>query len=1004
MASGVPKESMRPNCRLSETIVVRVAGLPVTAVDGLRCEATWRAVQEILAVRRHLAAEGSALADDLHPVIALAGPGSVRRPRLVALRRAFFNRRRPNQAIWSERALLGLPRTLLARAEEWTRSWDRHRELLDSLDGLLTADLRDVRGSLRAHAAQDTFRHGLVQGSPALAVELGKWLHSPREPLGRKAELRLTKYLTRAAVKTSPYATFTLSGLGHWTGHGPAVRIAGPPIWRSAVEPNAWLVRKLAHHLLTDPGRAEHVRVRVNPSTTRDGERLWFVGERLAGVHARGPVLQCLAFDGTLAELYALLGRHGDAGTVRDYVAGLLRLGLLELLPPFADQSPDHLGELLRWAEHPANAQSSADPQSAADAQSPADAPPSAGAPPSTVVRATLRRLHADLAAYPETRCTEQRAELREHIAAGFAAALPGQELPERNLFHENAVLTEPVLRCVPDHWQDALDDLDRVRRLLPVFQHDTLVKLVAAHAFAEHFGPGARVPLVRFYRELADEPAAALAELRTVLFPAPDAQYAPADSAVPAVRELAALRARTLAALRARTLAALRARTLAALRARTLAALRARTLAALRARTLAALRARTLAALRARTLAALRARTLAALRARTLAALRARTLAALRARTLAALRARTLAALRARTLAALRARTLAALRAVAPGPDGTARIAPELLPGGPPPADSVAFYVQRTDTAPNGPVSLVLNGVGAGYGQAANRVRRMLARVGAPAPGPCHRQDGVLLAESGGIHGSNLNLRPAAVPVELDCPGAVSDRKPEELIPLRELVVSYDQGSRSLRLSHGPDGPRVRPLHLGTMAGPLLPPLLRLLVQTFGETPNPAAATWTVFAGLPAEPPREVVARPRLAIGRVTVARASWCVRADGVPVRHPGEADAGYLVRLAAWFADNGIPTRCFVRTLGGPDPVAGRDAKPRDPKPRDPKPMYLDLAAWSLVALFERQLQDPGHLVVFHEVLPVPEAAPRFPDAGRRVTEYVVELSAPEVRHDG
>ncbi|MFC4517544.1 lantibiotic dehydratase [Streptomyces ehimensis] len=860
---------MRPNYRLSETFVVRVAGLPVTAVDGLRCETTWQAVQEILAVRRHLAAEGRALADDLYSVIALAGSGGVRRPRLVSLRRAFFNRRRPNRVIWSDRDLLGLPRTLLARAEEWTRLWDRHRDLLDGLDGLLAADLRDVRGSLRAHASQDAFRHGLVQGNPALAVELGRWLRSPREPLDRKTELRLTRYLTRAAVKTSPYATFTLSGLGHWTGHGPAVRVAGPPAWRSAVEPNAWLVRKLAHHLLTDPGRAGHVRVRVNPSTTRDGERLWFVGERIAGAYARGPVLQCLAFDGTLAELYALLGRHGDAGTVRDYIAGLLRLGLLELLPPFADQSPDHLGELLRWAELPADA------QPLADTQPPADAPP----PP---VVQTLRQLHTDLAAYPETRCAERRAELREHIAAGFAAALPGQELPERNLFHENAVLTQQVLRCVPEHWQGALDDLDRVRRLLPVFQHDTLVKLVAAHAFAEHFGPGARVPLVRFYRELTDEPAAALAELRTVLFPAPDTRHAPTDSAIPAVRELAALRARTLDA----------------------------------------------------------------------------------------------------------------LRTAAPGPDGTAQIAPELLPCGPPPADSVAFYVQRTDTAPHGPVSLVLNGVGAGYGQAANRVRRMLARVGAPAPGPRHRRDGVLLAESGGIHGSNLNLRPAAVPMELDCPGAVSDRKPEELIPLRELVVSYDQGSRSLRLSHGPDGPRVRPLHLGTMAGPLLPPLLRLLVQTFGETPNPAAATWTIFAGLPAEPPREVVARPRLAIGRVTVARASWCVRADGVPVRHPGETDAGYLVRLAAWFADNEIPTRCFVRMLGGPDPVAGRD----------PKPMYLDLAAWNLVALFERQLKDPGHLVVFHELLPAPEAAPRFPDAGRRVTEYVVELSAPEVRHDG
>jgi hypothetical protein len=87
-------------------------------------------------------------------------------------------------------------------------------------------------------------------------------------------------------------------------------------------------------------------------------------------------------------------------------------------------------------------------------------------------------------------------------------------------------------------------------------------------------------------------------------------------------------------------------------------------------------------------------------------------------------------------------------------------------------------------------------------------------------------------------------------------------------------------------------------------------------------------------------------------------------------------------------------GIPERCFVRVLHqskGPEQRAGGSVG------KDRKPLYLDLANWFSLTVFQRAIQHPRDVVVVHEALPDLAAAPCYGAAGQRVTEYIVEIPA-------
>ncbi|MEU8273973.1 lantibiotic dehydratase [Microbispora bryophytorum] len=861
-----------------DTVVVRVAALPGAALDDLRCGRTWQAVQEILKERDALAAEGRALALALEPVISDVPSGQAR-SRLVALRRALYNGRTPAVPPSSAETPVELDR----RVRRWSDRSRACERLEAGLPLILEKERRDRHHSLRTWATVGVFTHGLVQASPSLAGALARWLDSPGAPPSRQLDLRLSRYLSRVVAKTSPHSTFTMMGLGHW-GPGPEpVAVEGGWDWRSVAEPDLLLVRKLLGDLAAaDDDLAAHFLIRPNASLTEEDGRLWYLSrteDAYRSVRVSEPLralLRALTGEVTLGEARRLVAP--------DVLAGLVDLGVLETLPPVADQSVSHLSDLAgRLAPHPA-----------------ADA---------------LAAFGRALARQPRVRGPVEGLDLQQEVRTALRRLTPPDgRLPDKNLFHDNAVFASPAVRLGEPAWRAALDDLHLIRALLGVFQRDNEIRLLATDLFVQAYGPGAQVPFARFHRTLAEQLATPEGDaLHALLY-----RGRAAEPTGPVPGEVAALRR-----YRDQILTVLREEPEALAR-----------------------------------------------------------------------------WLRGRPESARPVRSLACYVQVPPGPDDG-----------------------------EGPVRLVLNAVAAGHGTAGSRVNRLLTIAGLahepgqsdpagldcagldragldcagldcagldcagtdapvrdraePGFGPARPREALPIeAEITGFFGHNISLRAPTTTHELGYPGAVSGRPPAARLALRDLDVRHDPAAGALELVRAADGRRVLMRHAGLLATPFLPRTARLLLHLFGDQPGIGVPLWALFAEPPRQTPEEVVGRPRVSLGRVVVARATWYAATADVPRRRPGTSEAGHLLALARWFAAHGIPPRCFVFSLDpgswGQDPMRTAQLA---------KPTFLDLADPSLVACFDRQLGDNGACTAFQEVLPEL--------GGGHVMEYVVEV---------
>ncbi|MFI7106982.1 hypothetical protein ACIBK9_11785 [Nonomuraea sp. NPDC050227] len=499
--------------RRSQTVVVRVAALPAAVLDDLRCERTWRTVQEILKGQARLSAEGRELALALEPCIADVPSGRAR-SRLVALRRALYNGRRPAAFAGSAE----LPAELERRLRRWLEASRASERLRASLPAVLEEERQDRHRNLRKWASADVFTHGLVQASPSLAEALRRWLDSPGAGPSRRLDLRLSRYLARVAAKTSPYSTFTMMGLGYWDLGPEPIAVTGEENWRSAAEPDLWLLRRLLGDLAaTDDDLATRFLVRPNAGLSEDGDRLWWLSrteDAYRGVRATPPLralLSSLAGAPTLGEARRLV----PPATL----ARLIELEVLETCAPVADQSDSHLADLARGlAPHPA-----------ADAL--------------TAFARALDR-HPGVAGL-----SEQLAFQHEVRGALRRLAPSGTKLPDKNLFRDNAVFASPVMRLGEEAWRAALDDLHLLRELLEVFQRDNEIRLLAADLFVRASGAGAQVPFVRFHRTLAAQLATPEGRALHALLHRGGAA-AESVSTLPAAVELRRFRDRTLSVL----------------------------------------------------------------------------------------------------------------------------------------------------------------------------------------------------------------------------------------------------------------------------------------------------------------------------------------------------------------------------------------------------------------------------------------------------------------------
>ncbi|MFI0980591.1 lantibiotic dehydratase [Streptomyces sp. NPDC021093] len=507
---------------------VRIGGLPVHMLDDLRAPELWQQTTVVQDAERRLDAAEAVLSDTLFAVIGRTADG---KSSLVALRRAIHNRKTLPVRCWNDGVRALLPDEVADQVRAWQGLLGDLRRSLERLAELI-AHHTDTRHTLLRKAVTDpAFRHGLVLSSPALHERLEKWLEHPQGTApDRQLALRLAKYLARITTKTSPFSTFTMSGLGSWRDGDAADSAPGDPAedvdpagWfavRSVAEINVWVVQQVVRQLSGHPALAAGLRLRLNPSAHLADGRWEFLGpgadEPLRGLPASAAVAACVeavggsgadpaitdsvpdpVADGSGAAVGGgtaggrwptrgeavgrVAARTGSTPAVADAFLGkLVEVGLLETQRPFADQALDPLGELRTWV---------------------------AGASPALdSLGDVLTELAALLEGYPALADPGER--LR--CARGVEAALrrvrelsgPGAlELPAKNSIIENALLSTPLPGPDRTAWAGVLGDLNVVRRLYGVLDPALPGRIALAEAFAERIGAGAQVPFLAFHR-----------------------------------------------------------------------------------------------------------------------------------------------------------------------------------------------------------------------------------------------------------------------------------------------------------------------------------------------------------------------------------------------------------------------------------------------------------------------------------------------------------------------
>ncbi|MEU8588828.1 lantibiotic dehydratase [Streptomyces sp. NPDC048664] len=865
-----------PRYVLGPAAVVRLAASPVAVLDGLRCARSWRTAQDLVRLRAEIVTAAGGLSDLLHTAIGAAGDGELKAG-LVAVRRAVHRGRRVDLA-----RLADVPVDLVAPIRDWTALLAARDRLMTGLPDQLEQDWQASCESLRSAARLPAFQLGLVHANPDMFQALHKWLGGGRTPQ-RQTVLRLAQYLVRSAAKTSPYSTFTSSGLAAWGRADALAELSARPaeervVPATATEISVGSLHRIARAVHERPEVVGACRVRINPSATVSDDTLLFLGRRpVEHVHALAltptlrRVMELAAGEGTLDELRDRLpARAADTRQVDVFLHRLVALGVLEPVPPLADQSPDPVADLRAWLHELRR-------------------------PGLERLDRTLHGVHEALSGYSATVAPADRVAIRGAVIRGLDTALrevgdhahlDSPKLTQefaRYGFYENAV--HPGTTAVLDRagWQPLLEDLDAVRTLLGLIGPDLPFKLTLSSLFDERYPVGAEVPLVRFYRDVLAEQSAGGPF-------AAHSRFTTEDSPVEAVRELHRLRAASKRLLGGR----------------------------------------------------------------------------------------------------------------AADRDGVVRIGTEEVrtlakewPSWVRTPTSVAVYCQLARTA-HGP-HLVVNNVSCGFGRGRNRVRHILdtldLRADAPAePGLASGRDDVLFAEFEAVARSAVNVRKPGVRLVVDYPGVRSVRAHDDLLPVNDLYVRRGPDGLIALVSRRL-GRRICPVHPG-LGDRLLPPAARFMVEAFGESNSWFGAHTELRMTSDPRGDDGVRHLPRLTVGNVVLRRAMWMTRADRLPRRAGSATDAAWMLKVAGWLAEHGIPERCFVTVL---DPAAlgqGGGA----PRPgNDNKPNYVDFASMLLLLGLERRLTEPNAIVQISEMVPDPVQV-----GGERVAEYIVELNEPGVAY--
>lgn len=258
-------------------LIARISGLPAQVMEPLVGEQCAELLKRMEQLAERQALLRPRIADLIFPLLPRVEPAQ--RRYLLELKRDSFNGRSLER--YSRSPHWGPLQPELERLPEELLNLEREHRALEQQ--LPTAYQQDRERGLRwllEQARKQHFLRGVSLASPGLVEYLGRLFDKPPSEYGRrerKLEQSLLRYFSRAAVKLSPYSTFTRLGLGLLDETDTSqIRLSGGP-WRerSLVRAKRYLLDQCRELLFQHPRVRERLGVRLNDTVQHmaDGQR-----------------------------------------------------------------------------------------------------------------------------------------------------------------------------------------------------------------------------------------------------------------------------------------------------------------------------------------------------------------------------------------------------------------------------------------------------------------------------------------------------------------------------------------------------------------------------------------------------------------------------------------------------------------------------------------------------------------------------------------------------------
>lgn len=506
-------------------MIVRIAGLPGTALSHLGSPSLLELSSRLEQLRRSLRETHSALADRIASQLSRFSVSE--RRFLLAVRRDCFNQRGLTKRVTApEWALIeSLAPDLVGLQAEVSEKL-RAQEL--ALEDLFNRELEREVEVLYAWATDPRLLRGLALGAPEVIQALRKrHEHPAQDRRRRKLDLTMLRFVTRAAAKLSPNSTFTLLALCRIKSDAKEILCTLEPDQieeRSFLHLDRSYLDQLQELLLLAPEIRSHCRVTVNDTIEefegeffrwikpcgwqfdRENGKLVFTPLSIVKATLAPEVLsriRRLVVTGTnlYQELSCAVGLEPEDGNGPG-LDRLIELGLLHLLPPWpvgADLSGERaiLNFLRdRELENPALQEFRQE-----------------------LARLVALQMELPTSLHPDQCLSEmrQRVDSLRELAGRFLPATNEPPLSsickDSRLFHESVF----VLRAAPDSpdqaavlaiAQDAFQDLQRITQALYRFtelfnyRHDLLHSL--EHFWHFHFPQDTSLPAFEFFRRIS--------------------------------------------------------------------------------------------------------------------------------------------------------------------------------------------------------------------------------------------------------------------------------------------------------------------------------------------------------------------------------------------------------------------------------------------------------------------------------------------------------------------